>query len=633
MYDPSLLAAVKEVFKPKENITPAEWAEKFIYLYRQTSRKGRYSLDTTPYMREILNTLNDRLVDLVVMCFGCQLGKTLVNLIIATAYRIVNDPTPCMIAFPTRPLAQKFSENRWREVVEHCEPLNELKPSNEDDFKTLLMHFQSCDLELVGLGNVDNANSSPIGFLRVDEFDGEVTNMEDVLLRTNAYKGTRQTGMSGTPKCREGIWKWYRRGTMERYEVQCPHCKEWITFEWRNSQADHLTLAGPSKEIEDDYNIRWDPSAKRDNGDTDMGVVQRTARYHCQRCRGVIEDGVKTKLLREGRWSRKNFSGTPGNRSFHLSSLYSPDFTWGELAVRFLQYKQAGELRLWDESYVALPPWEEVWEKPDVVACRKAIALDTYRFRERPVKRGPDGVDLLPTTLMAVDVQKDGLWMVIRDFYPDATDYLIDCGMLMGFEDIQEKMKRWGVLKCGIDSRYVGPEIVYPWCAKNPRDIWSIRTWDHKSSASTSLFAVTSIDPRTGDPVEDGAGIYRLSLDDNAFFRRVVASRSGQDKNFYAPADAPTEYYEQLCDEYFHETKDKHGKVRVERKENNNNHMGDCEKYIKAMAQYLGSYGVLYRKPKPTAPAVAPRPQPAAGRAPVFGERAPFGGGGRNPFG
>lgn len=75
---------------------------------------------------------------------------------------------------------------------------------------------------------------------------------------------------------------------------------------------------------------------------------------------GHVTDAQKLAALRHGEWQPENEAALPGVRSYHLSSLYSPDrkCTWGQLAVRFLK---ANESFLGLQGFIngmLAEPWE-----------------------------------------------------------------------------------------------------------------------------------------------------------------------------------------------------------------------------------------------------------------------------------
>ena len=111
---------------------------------------------------------------------------------------------------------------------------------------------------------------------------------------------------------------WGSAFDQRRYYLPCPHCKEPIKLLWSQ--------------------VTWD-DARTEDGRPDLAKVRASAHYVCQLCLGKVTDAHKVAALRHGQWRPENPNAMPGVRSYHLSSLYSPDrkCTWGHLAVAFIE--------------------------------------------------------------------------------------------------------------------------------------------------------------------------------------------------------------------------------------------------------------------------------------------------------
>ena len=61
----------------------SEWAEKYRVLDESSNLSGKWSNDVTPYLVEIMNTLNEPHIREVYLCKGSQLGGTevLINML------------------------------------------------------------------------------------------------------------------------------------------------------------------------------------------------------------------------------------------------------------------------------------------------------------------------------------------------------------------------------------------------------------------------------------------------------------------------------------------------------------------------------------------------------------------------
>ena len=118
------------------------------------------------------------------------------------------------------------------------------------------------------------------------------------------------------------------------------------------------------------------------------------ARYMCESCGVLHEEGAKFAMLSKGRWrARETFRGVAG---FHLSSLYSPWTSWGKLARQYVEARKSPEkFKVFTNTKLA-----EIWkEKADVIPWKNLMA------------RMENWGDVLPEGALVltcgVDVQRD----------------------------------------------------------------------------------------------------------------------------------------------------------------------------------------------------------------------------------
>ena len=97
----------------QEEIKVSEWAEKYRVLDESSNLSGKWSNDVTPYLVEIMDTLNDPHIREVYLCKGSQLGGTevLINML---GYLISEEPGPTMIVYPSDDLAKDISNDKLK---------------------------------------------------------------------------------------------------------------------------------------------------------------------------------------------------------------------------------------------------------------------------------------------------------------------------------------------------------------------------------------------------------------------------------------------------------------------------------------------------------------------------------------
>jgi hypothetical protein len=477
---------LRSVFAPTDGRSVWEWAEDEITLSRrQTETPGPYSTLLTPYVREPLEAFADPEVTDLCLCFGSQTSKT-TAMMIGTAWRMVNNPVPTIWVMPSEHLARSFSENRWQPMVDDCDKLRALKPSNVHRFKTLEQQFRDCTLTFIGSNSPANLASRPAGLLVMDETDKFATPNEReagaVALaenRTKAYTNALRV-KSSTPTTPEGeIWQAFQQGDQRFFFVPCPHCSAMQRLLWER--------------------VKWDVAARGDDGAWNEDAVRASAYYECEACQSKITDGHKTRMLRAGEWRPMNPNAAAGRRSYHLNSLYAPwrSCGFGELAVVFLRQK-ASLLGLQDFVNGALAePWVDDADKQEEV---KASASD-YMSGDR--------WDEAEFSAMTVDVQDAGgrhFWAVIRDWSKDGRSRGRWAGRVETWDDLEKLREEHEIRNTCVfvDSAFASREVYFAccrfgWVALRGSDNESF-TWAEAGKKVQRAYAR----PERGDPAGGG---------------------------------------------------------------------------------------------------------------------------------
>jgi hypothetical protein len=345
------------LYRPPRRQTVTEWCESNLRLSsRQTEYPGPFSTSIRPYIREPLECWKDSAISEVTLCWGSQTAKTTM-LMAGLSWLIANDASPALWIMPTKSLARSFSKSRWRPLLDESPAMVGEFPVSVDDLTHLEQQFRGCTLTFIGSNSPADLSSRPIRILVADEIDkfADATEREADALelaedRLKAFSSSKEF-LTSTPTLSEGrIWQRFLAGDQRRYWIPCPHCKGSIQLLWKH--------------------VKWD-EIKTEDRQWDYPAVRASARYECQGCGGRITDAEKVAAVRHGEWRPENTSALPGVRSYHLSSLYSPDrkCTWGHLAVKFLKAT---------ESFVGLQGFingtlAEPWENQEGRANRVEI--------------------------------------------------------------------------------------------------------------------------------------------------------------------------------------------------------------------------------------------------------------------
>jgi len=460
-------------FRPPPEMTVAEWAEGNLTLTKYTENKGAYSAELTPFVREWLENFRDPSVVECTLVTGSQVAKTTSELA-GLAWTVVNRPTEVLWVGDAEKNVKSLSETRWDDIVENCDALRALKPSDPDRYKKLEQQFARCTVHWAGSNSPGTLASKPIGLLIEDETDKyapastkEAHAAELAEQRVKSYSSYK-IFRSSTPTIAAGyIWQRYLQGDQRRYFVPCPHCGEKIPLEWKQ--------------------VKWSDAARRDTK-WDLAIVAATAHYECQLCHAPIEEKHKTAMLRAGEWRPTNPLAQAGHRSYHLSSLYSPWrlTSFGALAVQFIEAKDSLLGLQGFINGVLAEPWEDQ-QYVDPISFPEG----QYSITE---------IDVKETALaLTADVQLDHFYAVARGHGDGMFSRLHFAERVESFDDLEALQRKFGIARnmAGIDCGYDRNGDVYKFCARHQ--------W----------YALRGDDPRDG--------FYRHPLPDGKHMRRIYS--------------------------------------------------------------------------------------------------------------
>jgi hypothetical protein len=536
-----------------------QWAERNIQLdSRLTARPGLYNTTWTPYVRGVLEALADPGVHTVTLCWGSQTGKTL-TLAIWLAYRIANDPAPALLVMPNADLARSYSETRLTPIFEKCKPVKRLFPQDLDDLKILEMQFATMTLSLVGSNSPANLSSRPICIAVLDELDSFAAPSEKdaaayslALERTKAFP-QRKHVLTSTPTLNTGdIWINYQAGTQETFHVPCHSCGEFQAMEFGQ--------------------IRWDETARSEDGKWDMRKVTETASYYCTKCNIPWSERNRRQSIEQGKWVAANDSSEAGRRSFRLPSWYSPTITFADCAKKFLTEKHyLHGLQGWVNGWSAMP-WEDQFDDNELNNVPPGAFAKKQQWETDHIK------------LAAIDRQIDEFWFVVRAFARDGSSRLIEEGRRRTIEDVAQTLAELGVknIHTCIDSGYETQDTYriaarYGWVAIKGEE----RQYFYIESQAGRMKSVHSSDQPTD------AGCRLLLLSSPACQDLLAWLRRGQGPLWEVAHDVSPEYREHMASHRkAHRINRKTGKDVYEwiRVKGRQDHLYDCETYLAGFA-------------------------------------------------
>lgn len=441
---------VRKTLKPQPVLLVSDWAEQNRILDDSSNLAGKWSNDITPYLVDIMNTINDPDIRQTYFCKASQIGGTaaLINML---CYIIMQQPAPTMIVYPSDDLAKDVSND-------FLKPAFRLIPEIKQNFlenssSELKLKFKSMLLYLRGAGSPAKLSSKPIKYLFFDEIDKmggaskkEASPYNLAMERTKTFRPQEKVFACSTPTLKTNyIWDLHDNADEVRhYFVHCPHCGEHIELKFKQIIFD------------------------KDESKT-MSNYERaqTAVYVCQACGCEIQDSDKPKMLRGGEWRVVKKRGVDKAKTvgFWINSLYSIFLKWADIVEEFLKSKDDPEkLQNFVNSWLG-----EAWEDTKLKTTEDLVM---ERQTDIPEFVVPAWAKMLTG---GVDVQETSLYYTIRAFGDYTTSQNITHGQVLSFADIERVMNLEYKTEDGrsivvelalIDSGYQS-DATYDFCVDN----------------------------------------------------------------------------------------------------------------------------------------------------------------------
>jgi phage terminase large subunit GpA-like protein len=410
------------------------------------------------------DAFDDPLIREIVLQYASRLTKTFFGQA-ACLFTAATAPAPMMLVSLSEKLTTDIIARSYT-MLEKCPPLaGELLPENRRAGDCI----ELADCRLYGgwaraIGTLADKDIKVGHANEIDKWERLSTSIEGdplelFLERAKNYPNYKFV-LESTPtiasyRDRDGKWHGSR---VERARlassncslyVPCPHCRMYQI----------LKLA----------RLQWD---KDENGEPDIDVAFKTARYLCEHCNGEIRDQHRPAMIRMGVWvpegcgidhekalavaqdrheqlANDTFSNTlPGHywqhdyilgtptrdgysAGYQLSSLYALSLTWGRIAAKWLSV-QGNAINLWGFINGWLgETWKIEKRTEDWEAVSRRLIVDLPRFV----------CPIWSTFLSAgIDKQSDHYVFVVIAWGPGSTAHVVDYGTHESIDCIHEKI-------------------------------------------------------------------------------------------------------------------------------------------------------------------------------------------------
>lgn len=459
---------------------------------------GPFNPDANPYMRPVAWAFAQPCFSRVTFVMGTQMGKS-VTMENVCGHRLDEDPTPIMYVGPTAPLLKNTVVPKFMDMILGCESL--LKKYREAASSTFVKWLGAAKLRFAWAGSPTELAADSAGLILVDEVDRIVNTKEGDTLeiieaRGDAYVDSK-VGYTATPlrgkvtKSRDertGLWHWeiakpeavgskiwklWQSGTRHEWVIPCPHCGEyfvpWSDLLWwpgkgtaeecsPDEAEQHARLTCPSNGcmIED----KWRPWMNK---------------------RGeAVAPGESIKAV-DGKPAISGLADTEGftHYSIWISGLcsFAAKKSYGFLAKKLLGAMRSGDAATLQGVYNT--GFGECYSEVGDVPTWEAVKGERYGY--------PEGRILLPPERIfcTVDVQKRGLYYVIRAWYPGMGSALVEHDFLAGDTDREEvwdalgdllerEFDGYAITTMGVDIGYRDDEV-YTFIHRHPGRVIAMR--------------------------------------------------------------------------------------------------------------------------------------------------------------
>lgn len=322
MRNSGIFNKLKSVDLRISELYPSEWAEKKRKMTKEVSPiSGPYSYDNSPYIRELVDTLDQRTPgNVFVLMGGAQIGKSVGLIENGIGWIIANNPGNILFLVGHADLVpdavQKIDIMISNTGLSNFIGSNSNRKRNTKSGNTdFAKEFPMGKLK-IGIANHKMIRNFSVQYGFIDDYESMKGNSEEsgsteklIDQRFAAYSKSKKLWYISTPELEDSsnIYAVYLKGDQRRYNVKCPCCDEFIVLEWEIESKKDGTRCG----------IVWDLNEE--------GVlVNGSVRYRCQECNGEFDDKDKKEMLLSGKWLPTAVPKIENYRSYQISALYAP---------------------------------------------------------------------------------------------------------------------------------------------------------------------------------------------------------------------------------------------------------------------------------------------------------------------
>jgi phage terminase large subunit GpA-like protein len=616
-------AAALDALAPPPPFSPARWAEDHVVFPEGSPKPGPFRVDTAPFLEEILDRLSpeDPAMDIALIKCAQSGGTVAADVFLAGV--LSNIRAMAMMIQPTLGQAKHWVENKFWPVVEASPTLSGdaesglpasviPRSARTDGGSTgLKILFRSgASLLLAGAESPNTLRQHTVRFLIRDDIsgweedaggEGHPLSLSDKRADLFYSLGLAKKFDISTPLIARGcaITKKYENSNRRRWYMGCVHCPARFDLDFEQLQIeDH----GPP------WNVRYDcPSCGAEHTHADKRAMNARGRWIPTR----ELDGEKPPQVIETdaeaqRWKARDMGSYAQKPGFWITGVMNPFLTWDMLAQKAHDAKGDPEAEKTFYNLDLGRPYEIETLTPDWEAL---AARRVPTFHQGQGSWGP-----LVFTL-TVDVQRDGLYYLIKGYDADERGWYLDWGFLAG-ETAEDRRGAWPKLDViaergaplpgganmrfdaiGVDGRY-NTDAVHKWVRRQHHLNAKVLVGDPGWSKPLIARTVQSEVGRTGKKKRFGVKVWhtgtwpakQILVTRYARTLQKVGEDGPPPGYCFFPAEADEALFQQLTAEYLHEeTVKQTGLKRQIWKARGDNHWFDNDVQSICLLDYLGA--------------------------------------------
>lgn len=436
----------REAWTPPDRKEVWQWAEEHIENIPYSPIPGRFRVDNSPMLREVMQEIVNPRTRIVSIIAAVQSSKS-TAIEVALCYIIANLPGPTLWLDQNDDDAKDQAEGRLRKIFDSCEPVKKLYPGDRYKLRATTMNFANgMTLWVAGAYNKSNLQRRSIRWLIGDEtWRWPQGHMAEAEARTTAFGWLgkcvfcSQGGFDG-----DDTHTKFATTDQREWMFTCPHCGHQQPYTWNC--------------------VEWGKECKDKDGHYDFRKVRASTTMRCAKCQAQFEDrdDVRRDLNARATFVPMNPTAASEYVGYHWNALAT--MSWGMLAELYLRAKIAAkkgdysQLQQFYQKRLALP-WDEYQEDYHI-----ETHPSDYQMGEPWEEEG--NMSGVPLRILTVDVQRDSFYVVVRSWALNGSSRMMHCAHVLTWEDICTIQRQLGVHPdlCFVDCGYSTYEV-YSHCA------------------------------------------------------------------------------------------------------------------------------------------------------------------------